>query len=275
MAAKYQLFFINFVLLLQLGICISPEKGRNASGSSLRAQKKVVQSKNFTGKKIPVLCYHAIRETQTKDSPSQKTYSVSPSNFAIQIKALADNGYKSITPEDLKEYYLTNRSLPEKPVIITFDDGSKGQYDIGVPILDQYHFKGVFFIMTVAIGKPHYMSREQIKALADKGHIIGCHTWDHHKVSSFKKKDWQLQLAKPKKLLEKITQKPVSCFAYPYGVWNMEAVDSLINNDFSTAFIFYGKQDPSLPLYTIERIVVKNSGRINDFLNMIEKDRKL
>lgn len=237
--------------------------------------KKTLQKKFFfTRKQIPVLCYHAIRDSHKDDNPYQKMYSVSPSNFVSQIKALAEHGYTSITPDDLKAFSTVNQYLPKKPIIITFDDGRKEQYDIGSKILDKYHFKGVFFIMTVTIGKHHYMNQNEIKDLSTKGHIIGCHTWDHRKVTDYKNEDWVSQLSKPKKQLEKITQKPVTCFAYPYGVWNHKTVDSLKKYGFTTAFIFYGKQDPALPLYTIERITVKNSGKVEDFLNTIKKNEE-
>jgi peptidoglycan/xylan/chitin deacetylase (PgdA/CDA1 family) len=163
------------------------------------------------------------------------------------------------------------KPLPDKPIMITFDDGRKEQYSIGAKILERYHFKGVFFIMTVSIGKPRYMNRDDIKTLSENGHIIGCHTWDHHKVTDYKKEDWQLQLSYPKTILEKITLTPVTCFAYPYGVWNAAATDSLKTRGYTTAFIVYGEQDPDIPLYTLTRTIVKNTAIIKDFLNTIEK----
>lgn len=228
-------------------------------------------TQKFKGTKVPVLCYHAIREILPGDSGEQKTYSVSPENFALQMKTLADNGYATITPDQLKDFYTTNGPLPEKPVMVTFDDGRKEQYTLGAQIMEKHNFRGVFFIMTVSLGKNHYMSRDDVKALSDKGHIIGCHTWDHHKVTGYKKEDWPLQLAKPKKQLEKITQKPVTSFAYPYGLWNDAATDSLKSNGYTTAFIFYGKQDPTRPLYTFERINIPNSLKIENFIKKIEK----
>jgi peptidoglycan/xylan/chitin deacetylase (PgdA/CDA1 family) len=59
------------------------------------------------------------------------------------------------------------------------------------------------------------MSNQQVKSLSDDNFIIGCHTWDHHSVTGYASKDWQIQLEKPKQLLEQITRKPVKYFAYP------------------------------------------------------------
>jgi len=273
MAPKFRLMLPCLGLYI-VGSCIGKTQ-REDPPASVTAKETIVSTqvkptRNFKGKTVPVLCYHAIREIQKGDSPEQKAYSVSPENFALQMQTLDDQGYTTVTPDELKDFYTAQRPLPQKPIMISFDDGRKEQFSIGAALMEKHGFRGVFFIMTVSLGKKHYMSRDEVKLLADKGHTIGCHTWDHHKVTSYKKEDWLLQFAKPKKQLEKITQKPVTSFAYPYGVWNYAATDSLKSHGFTTAFIFYGKQDLSRPLYTLERTNIPNSLSITAFLNKIE-----
>ena len=230
-----------------------------------------VSVKNFKGEKVPVLCYHAIRNLQKSDRGDKKAYSVSPENFALQMKTLHNNGYTTITPDQLKDFYTAKKPLPEKPVMITFDDGRKEQYTIAAGIMEKYNFNGVYFIMTVSLGKKLFMTRDDVRALSDKGHIIGSHTWDHHMVTRYTDKDWELQLGKPKKKLEEITQKSVTSFAYPHGAWNAAAADSLKQYGFTTAFIFYGKQDAKRPLYTFERINIPYSFTIERFMSALEK----
>lgn len=271
LSPKYPVYILCVFIMLLQGYATNLEKKRYNRNVLFYSANKVVKSTVSKIKQIPVLCYHNLKETSKNDGPKQKAYSISPDNFAWQMKALSDNGYTSITPDELKDYLKLQRSLPKKPIVITFDDGTKGQYEIGARILDKYNFKGVFFIMTVAIGKKNYMNQNEIKSLSDNGHIIGCHTWDHHKVTNFKKEDWLLQIVKSKKQLEKITHRPVTCFAYPYGAWNRTVTDSLRKYGFTTAFIIYGRQDSSVPLYSIERINVNNSLTLENFLNIIKK----
>ncbi len=237
-------------------------------------EKPVVEtidsSKIFKGEKVPVLCYHAIREIEKGDSPDQKAYSVSPANFALQMKTLADSGYATITPDQLLEYHTARKPLPQKPVMITFDDGRKEQFTIAAREMEDRGFRGTFFIMTVALGKKRYMSRDDVRALADKGHTIGSHTWDHQMVTKLEGEAWGQQIAKPKKQLEEITGKPVTSFAYPFGVWNAAAADSLKSNGFKTAFIFYGKQDPDRPHFTFERINGPNISDMEKFMKRVK-----
>jgi len=266
--------FIIAVSLILLTGCIDNSK-KEVLPPTPKQKHTVAQHKSeaphFKGTKVPVLCYHAIREIGPHDSSDQKAYSVTPENFELQIKSLAEEGYHSVTPDELKNFYTNHGILPEKPIMITFDDGRKDQVTIGAATLEKYHFKGVYFVMTVSLGKKHYMSRDDVKMLADHGHIIGCHTWDHHMVTKYQGNDWILQLTKPRKQLEAITNKPVTTFAYPFGVWNNAAADSLKTHGLTTAFIFYGKQDSIRPLYTIERINIPSTMKIKNFVAQIEK----
>ncbi len=81
--------------------------------------------------------------------------------------------------------------------------------------------------MTVSLGRPRYMSKDQVKALSDAGHAIGSHTWDHHNVKKYQGDDWKIQIEKPSKQLEEITGKPIRYFAYPFGLWNPQAIPEL------------------------------------------------
>ena len=109
--------------------------------------------------------------------------------------------------------------------------------------MKKYGFKGLFFIMTVSLGKPHYMSREQVRILSDEGNTIGSHTWDHHNVKKYEGNDWITQLDKPTKTLEQITGKNIRYFAYPFGLWNTAAFPELKKRGFVAAFQLNEKPD--------------------------------
>src|SRR6476661_3085079 len=207
-------------------------------------------------KQVPVLCYHHIHDFTGREKPVTKDYIVPPANFAEQMKSLADSGYQTILPEDYNRYLLYGAPLPKKPVMITFDDTDEEQYTIGSTEMNKYGFKGVFFIMTISIGKPRYMTKDQIKELSDKGNVIACHTWDHHSVKKYTEADWEVQLTKPKALLENITGKPVDYFAYPFGLWNEAAIPYLKQHGFKAAYQLSDKRDASEPLYTLRRMLV-------------------
>jgi peptidoglycan/xylan/chitin deacetylase (PgdA/CDA1 family) len=221
-------------------------------------------------KEVPVLCYHNIRDFNTNASGMIKTYTVKPAAFAEQMKALSDAGYHTILPNQLREYLLHDAPLPEKPVMITFDDTRGEQFSIGASEMDKYGFKGVFFVMTVSINRPNYLTKDQIKNLSDTGHVIAAHTWDHHMVTKYTGDDWNTQLVKPKKKLEDITGKPIDNFAYPFGLWNKEAITKVKESGYQMAFILSTKRDSIDPVYTIRRIIVSGTWSTEGMIRSME-----
>ena len=240
---------------------IVPEVPLVVAPTKVVAQKKVAAdaASILSKKEVPILCYHNIKELKAGDGEMTKTYTVSPANFAQQMKALSDAGYHSILPNQLNDYLVYDVPLPSNPIMITFDDTREEQFSIGAAEMKKYGFKGVFFIMTVSINRPGYMSKEQIKSLSDDGHVVGAHTWDHHMVTKYAGDDWNTQLVKPKAKLEEIIGKPVTDFAYPFGLWNTAAIPEIKKSGYEMAYILATKRDPVDPLYAIRRIIVSGT----------------
>ncbi len=205
---------------------------------------------------VPILCYHQIRDWRASDSKRAKDYIVPPSNFDEQMKLLADNGYHSILPDQLYDYLLYGKALPGKPIMISFDDTRAEQFTLAREEMNKYGFKGVYFIMTVSLGKPGYMTKQEVKELADEGNVVGSHTWDHSNVKNYSGEDWKIQIDKPSQELEKITGRPIQYFAYPFGLWNREAIEQLKQRGFKAAFQLSAKRDEDYPQFCIRRMIV-------------------
>lgn len=222
---------------------------------------------------VPILCYHQIRDYRPSDSKTARDYIVPVARFREQMQALADSGYQTILPGDLYQYLVNGKTLPEKPVMITFDDSREDQARSALPELDKHGFKAAFFIMTVALNKPGYMTREQVRQLADEGHCIGSHTYDHKNVKTYTADDWVDQVQKPSVQLQTITGKPVEYFAYPFGLWNKEAVSRLKDHEFKISFQLAATRDPEDPLQSVRRIIVPDwSG--NTLIRVMRKSFK-
>jgi peptidoglycan/xylan/chitin deacetylase (PgdA/CDA1 family) len=214
---------------------------------------------------VPILCYHRI---ENKNASSD--YTVSVAVFKEQMKLLADSGYHTILPDQLYDYLEKGTPLPSKPFMLTFDDTRLEHYTIAAPEMEKYGFRGVFFVMTIPIGRPNYMNSEQIKELSDRGHVIGSHTWDHHNVKQLKGSDWIAQIEKPNQRLLAITGKPVTYFAYPFGVWNDSAVSEIKKYPFKAAFQLTAKRSETDPLYTIRRTLVPGSWPTSKLLKRMQ-----
>ncbi len=265
---KFLVFFspalLFFVISCQSNTTSASSEGEKAKAGSPVAEEKeqdpskikIASAATVNGRKqVPILCYHQIRDWREKDSKSAKDYIIPIAAFKSHLKMLADSGYHTILPDQLYAYLNTGASLPSKPIMLTFDDTDLDQYTVAAPEMKKYGFKGVFFVMTVSIGRPNYMSKEQIKSLSDAGHLIGSHTWDHHNVKKYQGQDWVTQIDKPTKKLEEITGKKIKYFAYPFGLWNVQAIPELKKRGFVAAFQLAEKRDQNDPLFTIRRII--------------------
>ncbi|MBV8253546.1 MAG: polysaccharide deacetylase family protein [Chitinophaga sp.] len=200
---------------------------------------------------IPILCYHNISMENTGKSNGLH---ISRQQLNAQLKSLADSGYHTILPDELVKYLTSGRHVSPKTFMVTFDDSHEEHFSIADSLLHLYGFRGVFFIMTVTIGKPHYMTAAQLKSLSDRGNVVASHTWDHPYLRPTGVMDWKKQLDGPKQQLEKITGRPVLYFAYPFGEWNDSMVIHLKSSGYKAAFQMSGAGENNL--YTIRRMPV-------------------
>ena len=225
-------------------------------------------------KQVPILCYHQIRDWRPKDKQSSKDYICPVATFKAHIKMLADSGYHTILPDQLYNYLTKGTALPSKPIMLTFDDTDLDQFTIANTELKKHGFKAVYFVMTVSLGRPHYMSKAQVKQLSDEGNIIGSHTWDHNRVTKYQGKDWETQIDKPTKTLEAITGIKIDYFAYPFGLWNKAALPEIKKRGFKAAFQLADKRDQNDPLYTIRRIIASGFWSAKTLSNSIRNSFK-
>ncbi len=206
-------------------------------------------------REIPVLSYHNIYQHPKKAN----SFYISVARFKLQMQELHKRGYHAVLPDQLAVFYKNGTALPDHPFLISFDDTHLEHYTLALPVLEQYKFKAVFFVMTVCIDKKGFLSSDQIADLSKRGHVIGVHTWDHPNMTKLSMTKWVTQVDKPKKRLESIIGKPVTCFAFPYGAWNEQVLQKLQERGFNTAFQLQGKLSSNYPLLTIRRMMVSGN----------------
>ena len=96
---------------------------------------------------VPVLNYHQV------NSEENDMLSVPVEEFEAQMAYLEESGYTTITPDQLRDFLTDGTPLPEKPVLITFDDGYKDNYTNAFPILKKHHMTATIFLVTDYIGR--------------------------------------------------------------------------------------------------------------------------
>jgi len=178
--------------------------------------------------KLPVLCYHKVGVPPA--GPVLSDLWVSAENFGEQVKWLADNGFTTLHFRDLFRIHRGEAEMPEKPVLITFDDGYKNNCTAAYPVLKALGAKGNIFLVYNTIGKENVWHNpasearipmatlEELKAVRDGGVFdFGAHTMNHPHLCSLDFETAVKEINDSKKNLEKAFGYEFCAFAYPYG----------------------------------------------------------
>lgn len=173
---------------------------------------------------VPILLYHYVGNNPNPSDKGRDVLSVPPGVFEVQLKAIRDNGFTTITLDDLSRA-LAGGSLPVKPVILTFDDGYLDFYYNVWPLLRTYNMQAMAFIPTGLVGGGAYMTWSMVEEVSRSSVVtIGAHSINHVSLPSLSHDRLVAELVDSKKLLEQHTGKPVIWMAYPYGLFDDRVV---------------------------------------------------
>ena len=206
----------------------------------------------------PVLMYHDI------NNDPNDLYSVTPSQFAKQMKWLHDNGYRAIPLKDIEH-------AKPKDFVITFDDGYESFIPYALPVLGKYNWHATINIVGAWVGKiiPDIKDRKalswtQIRMLQDTGLVsFGCHSYDNHHFetrgfTNTKSHDAKIDFEKFRKVFEARTGKTTNILAWPYGRYNDASYSAARDVGFrfiltSQHGLFEGKDTFHIPRMPMEK----------------------
>lgn len=202
---------------------------------------------------VPVLMWHNLAEESSGDM------TISVDTFRAQIEALHEAGFKTVSLQQLYDYVHFGTELPEKPIVLTFDDGYFSNYEYAFPILQEYDMQATIFAIGVSVGKDTYKDTEhamtphfgadEAREMVDSGLIsVQSHTFDMHQWPPFEDGNAQVRetllpfdgeadadyeaaveadFAESRELLESITGQPVNALAFPEGAYVTLTQDAL------------------------------------------------
>ncbi len=222
---------------------------------------------------VPILMYHHIEVNPKPDNPIWAALYVTPQQLESQLKYLSENGFNSITLDELYKALNEKTSLPEHPIILTFDDGYRSFYDNAFPLLKRYNTKAVEFVITQVSGASAYLTWDQILEI-DKSALIqwGAHTRHHPNLPDLSQEAIINEIQGSKNDLEQHLKKPITWFAYPYGSYNDFVIQKVKNSGFvGAASTIYGAAQSKDKIYLTPRIMIDGRFNISDFAARIQK----
>ncbi len=227
---------------------------------------------------VPVLMYHNLAEEYPESTVSAN---ITPELFENHIKTLISFGFNPIKLSDYYAYVTGNKTLPENPIIITFDDGYLSNFEVAYPVLKKYNVPAAIFVVTSTVGHtpemgtvsyPHF-SWEQAREMQDSGLIeINSHTHSHKDITGLTTAELQKEIRFSKYLIEKNLQKYCYTFAYPYGGYR-EDTDTLIGYaGYKMQIKVYDSSSEEIYLANTKKEGLKNIRRLTVRGDMSELD---
>jgi peptidoglycan/xylan/chitin deacetylase (PgdA/CDA1 family) len=166
---------------------------------------------------LPILMYHAISSPACAALPQTSSieHAVGERDFCAQLDAIVEGGYRTIELDELEGPVCAPHSL-----LITFDDGHESDLIVAATELARRDLHAMFFIVWSYLGRPGYLSRNQVLDLHADGFEIGSHGMTHTRLSQISLGEASNELCESKRRLEDLLQEPIAAFALPGGHYN-------------------------------------------------------
>ncbi len=221
--------------------------------------------------KCPILMYHYISSAPEDADYVLRDLTVPPEQFAEQLDYLRDNGFTTITMTQLWAG-MEGAPLPEKPIVLTFDDGYWDAHAHATPLLLERGMVGTFYICSGFMGQPSYMRWEDAAQIQGAGMEIGGHSATHANLSVLGRAELEVEIKESTALIEQtLGLRPVS-FCYPFGYHNTFVTTILREAGYQTAVttsdaLTHYRNNP----YRMGRVRIRNRHTIESFAWLVNR----
>lgn len=224
---------------------------------------------------VPILMYHYLSVPPADADIYRLDLSVTPDQFAAHLDALQTAGYTTISLYDLVQNLTQGAPLPEKPVVITFDDGYRDNYENAFPLLVAHNMTATFFVVTDFIDGeyPEYVTWDMVRALYEAGMSVEAHGRNH---VSLENRDndylvWQA-LGSLEGIERAIGVRP-RFIAYPSGDYDQATIDLFKSaNYWGGLTTEQGATHSSEDLFQLSRVRVHGDTTADDLLRLLALD---
>jgi peptidoglycan/xylan/chitin deacetylase (PgdA/CDA1 family) len=223
--------------------------------------------------KVPILMYHYISVPPEDADKYRIDLSVAPDAFREQMAYLANNDFETVDLYDLSLAITGKKDLPEKPVIITMDDGYRDNFENAFPILQEFGLSATFFILTQPIdnGDEIYLSWEMVEEMADAGMRIEPHSKTHADLSSREREYVIFEVLGSQETIAAHTGRTARYFCYPGGRYDETTIEVVSDLDFWGATTTEGgKWHGYDDRYEWSRLRMRSTTALAEFADLVD-----
>ena len=225
--------------------------------------------------RLPILMYHYVGPWPADADELRRNLTVRPEDFAAQMQYLHDHGYMTVSLYDLIYALALGWPLPEKPVVLTFDDGYRDVAQHVAPAVQPYGYTGTVFVITELMDREFepYLTWPQAEALYRQGWKIEPHTKTHEQLAG-RDRDFQLyqMLGAVQTVQAHIGVQP-RFFNYPAGKYDDLTLQLAREmNLWGGVSVNFGRVHTLDSIYTLARVRVNGQGTLSEFVAGLEGD---
>jgi peptidoglycan/xylan/chitin deacetylase (PgdA/CDA1 family) len=252
----------------------APATERPATGTGTatgRASAPAPATGSYRGR-VPILMYHVIR-APAADAAYPELWTPK-ATFRATIAALGRAGYRGVTMRQVLAAWRGGPGLPDRPVVVSFDDGYTSHYAAAMPILREVGWPGVLYLAGKNLGLDGGLSRRQARALLAAGWEIGGHSMTHPDLPDVGDAQLREEVAGVRRLLERELGTHVTDFAYPSGKWDERVRAAVRDAGYRSATtVEPGIAGPRQDRFALPRVRVNGSDSAGDVLARLRASR--
>jgi peptidoglycan/xylan/chitin deacetylase (PgdA/CDA1 family) len=211
-------------------------------------------------KPVPVLMYHVIANAPA-DAQIPELF-VKPIRFRAQMAYLDKHGYTAVSLGQVYAGWKSGGLLPSKPVVVSFDDGYRGDYTDAMPILAAHHWPGVLDLQLGAV-EDGELTAAMVNRMLDSGWELASHTISHLDLTRMHGSDLRREVDGSRALLRRRFHVPVDFFCYPSGHYNALTVAAVRRAGYLGATTTQEGLASGAEMYKLRRIRVNGTDGVS------------
>lgn len=222
--------------------------------------------------RIVALTFHdVVANGNAADAKSDTFYRIELSELEQLLAQLRKLGYQTISSRQFRAWQQGEGTLPERTVVLTFDDGHASHFELVAPLLVRYRFTGTFFVTTGFVGRSGYFTWEQVHKLRFLGMEIGSHGATHRPFTHLSGSDLADELASSKQLLEQRLGVPITALAAPGGFWSAAVAKAAQEAGYEAVWLSnVGTNGRETSPFALRRVVVRPRFSLDQVVAMVE-----
>ena len=222
--------------------------------------------------RVVALTFHdVVADQRGADAQSDEFYRIRASELEKLLSQLRKLGYQTVSSRAFRAWQQGAATLPERTVVLTFDDGHASHFELAAPLLVRYRFTGTFFVTTGYIGKSGYMTWEQLRKLVFLGMEIGSHGATHRPLTQLSQEELLDEMTSSKQLLTERLGVPIQAMAAPGGHWNRAVADASRQAGYEAIWVStIGTNGEETSPFALRRVVVRQPFSADRLVSMVE-----